>query len=130
MSSDKKGKTPGYTVAAIIIFLLVINSTGIVLPLLCMAAIVIIAAVKISAIKKNGTDSGEASVEKAVSVNKEKALHFDKQSKRSARKYAAYDHDTAHRLEQLDTFLKNGIIEKKEYLLLKERYLNSRNYEG
>lgn len=53
----------------------------------------------------------------------EEAKHYDFSVERSQGKYSAYDHDTAHRLEQLDSFLKNGIIDKKEYKLLKERYM-------
>lgn len=33
-----------------------------------------------------------------------------------------FAHDKAHRIAQLDTFLKNGIIDKAEYRTLRERY--------
>ena len=33
-----------------------------------------------------------------------------------------FAHDKAQRIAQLDTFLKNGIIDKAEYRLLRERY--------
>ena len=33
-----------------------------------------------------------------------------------------FAHDKAQRIAQLDTFLKNGIIDKAEYRTLRERY--------
>lgn len=33
------------------------------------------------------------------------------------------DRDSCRRLEQLDSFLKNGIIDKKEYVVLRAKYL-------
>lgn len=33
------------------------------------------------------------------------------------------DRDSRRRLEQLDSFLKNGIIDKKEYVVLRAKYL-------
>ena len=33
-----------------------------------------------------------------------------------------FAHDRAQRIAQLDTFLKNGIIDKAEYRTLRERY--------
>ena len=39
----------------------------------------------------------------------------------------AFSHDQQRRLQQLDSFLKNGIIEKEEYQILRNRYLNPRD---
>ena len=36
-----------------------------------------------------------------------------------------YSHEEERRLEQLDSFLKNGIIDKAEYQVLLDRYKNS-----
>ena len=86
-------------------------------------------AVVIIAKKLLGAKSGERSTAapgKTAAPQREAALHFDFSKERSEGKYASYDHDTAHRLEQLDSFLKNGIIDKKEYRLLKERYLQGK----
>ena len=87
------------------------------------------AAVVVIVKKLLGAKSGERSTTvpgKAAAPQRETALHFDFSKERSEGKYASYDHDTAHRLEQLDSFLKNGIIDKKEYRLLKERYLQGK----
>ena len=86
-------------------------------------------AVVIIAKKLLGAKSSERSTTapgKTAAPQRETALHFDFSKERSEGKYASYDHDTAHRLEQLDSFLKNGIIDKKEYRLLKERYLQGK----
>ena len=88
-----------------------------------------ILAVVFAAKKLLGAKSGERNTTasgKAAAPQREAALHFDFSKERSDGKYALYDHDTAHRLEQLDSFLKNGIIDKKEYRLLKERYLQGK----
>ena len=93
-----------------------------------VAILAVVTAAVIIAKKLLGAKSGERSTTaagKAAAPQREAALHFDSSKERSEGKYAAYDHDTAHRLEQLDSFLKNGIIDKKEYRLLKERYLKS-----
>ena len=93
-----------------------------------VAILAVVTAAVFAAKKLLGAKSGERSTAdaKAAAPQREAALHFDMSKERSEGKYAAYDHDTAHRLEQLDSFLKNGIIDKKEYRLLKERYLRDR----
>ena len=94
-----------------------------------VAILAVVTAAVIIAKKLLGAKSGErstAATGKGAVPQREAALHFDLSKERSEGKYAAYDHDTAHRLEQLDSFLKNGIIDKKEYRLLKERYLRGK----
>lgn len=40
----------------------------------------------------------------------------------------AYSHDMKKRIEQLDSFLKNGIIEKEEYNILLRKYEEAEKY--
>lgn len=139
-SDEKKNKKP--TPYALILIVLVVlfnlavggdvlsNVISIINIVILAAVAVVVAAAVVMAKKSLGAKTGEKtapSAGKATAVpQREAALHFDFSKERSEGKYAAYDHDTAHRLEQLDSFLKNGIIDKKEYRLLKERYLRGK----
>lgn len=137
MNSDDKKKNKKPTPYALILVVLAILfnvaadadalSNGAFFVIVAILAAV--TAAVFAAKKLLGAKSGERSTTaagKAAAPQRETALHFDLSKERSEGKYAAYDHDTAHRLEQLDSFLKNGIIDKKEYRLLKERYLQGK----
>ena len=137
MSSDdnKKNKKPTPYALILVILAVLFNvaadadslSNGTFFLVVVILALVTAAVVIVK--KLLGAKSGERSTTatgKAAAPQRETALHFDFSKERSEGKYASYDHDTAHRLEQLDSFLKNGIIDKKEYRLLKERYLQGK----
>lgn len=137
MSSDdnKKNKKPTPYALILVVLAVLFNvaadadslSNGTFFLVVVMLALVTAAVVIVK--KLLGAKSGERSTTatgKAAAPQRETALHFDLSKERSEGKYALYDHDTAHRLEQLDSFLKNGIIDKKEYRLLKERYLRGK----
>lgn len=132
-SDDKKKKKKPTPYALILVVLAVLfniaaDADALSIGIFAVFAVIfaVVTAAVIIAKKLLGAKSGERSTTspgKAAAPQREAALHFDSSKERSEGKYAAYDHDTAHRLEQLDSFLKNGIIDKKEYRLLKERYL-------
>ena len=137
MNSDdnKKNKKPTPYALILVILAVLFNvaadadalSNGTFFLVVVILALVTAAVVIVK--KLLGAKSGERSTAapgKAAAPQRETALHFDLSKERSEGKYASYDHDTAHRLEQLDSFLKNGIIDKKEYRLLKERYLQGK----
>ena len=132
MSSDdnkKKKPTPYALILAVLVVLFNVAADADALSIGISAIFAAILAVVFAAKKLLGAKSGERSTAapgKAAAPQREAALHFDLSKERSEGKYASYDHDTAHRLEQLDSFLKNGIIDKKEYRLLKERYLQGK----
>ena len=136
MSSDDNKKKKPTPYALILVVLAVLFNVAADADALSIGIFAIFAAifavgtaVVIIAKKLLGAKSGERSTTapgKAAAPQRETALHFDFSKERSEGKYASYDHDTAHRLEQLDSFLKNGIIDKKEYRLLKERYLQGK----
>lgn len=132
MSSDdnkKKKPTPYALILAVLVVLFNVAADADSLSIGISAIFAAILAVVFAAKKLLGEKSGERSTTasaKAAAPQRETALHFDLSKERSEGKYASYDHDTAHRLEQLDSFLKNGIIDKKEYRLLKERYLQGK----
>ena len=100
-----------------------------------------------SAMKKNNNSSSKTEQKKPLPVNKKPApaqeapqrpAYVPKQPtvntsaperKAQERKYydstcmkASSEHDHNQRLEQLDAFLKDGIIEKEEYRILREKY--------
>lgn len=137
MSSDdnKKKKKPTPYVLILVVLAVLFNvaadadALSIGIFAIFAAIFAVGTAVVIIAKKLLGAKSGERSTAapgKTAAPQRETALHFDFSKERSEGKYASYDHDTAHRLEQLDSFLKNGIIDKKEYRLLKERYLQGK----
>ena len=136
MSSDDNKKKKPTPYALILVVLAVLFNVAADADALSIGIFAIFAAifavgtaVVIIAKKLLGAKSGERSTAasgKTAAPQRETALHFDFSKDRSEGKYASYDHDTAHRLEQLDSFLKNGIIDKKEYRLLKERYLQGK----
>ena len=132
MSSDdnkKKKPTPYALILVVLAVLFNVAADADSLSIGISAIFAAILAVVFAAKKLFGAKSGErstAAAGKAAVPQREAALHFDLSKERSEGKYASYDHDTAHRLEQLDSFLKNGIIDKKEYRLLKERYLRGK----
>ena len=136
MSSDdnkKKKPTPYALILAVLVVLFNVAADADALSIGIFAIFAAILAVGTAAViiakKLLGAKSGERSTAasgKTAAPQREAALHFDFSKERSEGKYASYDHDTAHRLEQLDSFLKNGIIDKKEYRLLKERYLQGK----
>ena len=137
MSSDdnkKKKPTPYALILVVLAVLFNVAADADVLSngtffLVVVILALVTAAVVVIVKKLLGAKSGERSTTapgKAAVPQRETALHFDFSKERSEGKYASYDHDTAHRLEQLDSFLKNGIIDKKEYRLLKERYLQGK----
>ena len=137
MSSDgkKKNKLPGSLALVLIVLAFVLdiagdsNSVSISISAIGGAALIIAVLIAVKRLrgekKKDKTERASApAASPSAAPQRETALHFDLSKERSEGKYALYDHDTAHRLEQLDSFLKNGIIDKKEYRLLKERYLS------
>ena len=132
MSSDdnkKKKPTPYALILAVLVVLFNVAADADSLSIGISAIFAAILAVVFAVKKLLGEKSGERNTTapgKAAAPQRETALHFDFSKERSEGKYASYDHDTAHRLEQLDSFLKNGIIDKKEYRLLKERYLQGK----
>ena len=132
MSSDdnkKKKPTPYALILVVLAVLFNVAADADALSIGIFAIFAAILAVVFAAKKLLGAKRGERSTAasaKTAAPQREAALHFDLSKERSEGKYASYDHDTAHRLEQLDSFLKNGIIDKKEYRLLKERYLQGK----
>lgn len=138
MNSDDKKKNKKPTPYALILVVLAVlfniaaDADALSIGIFAVFAVIfaVVTAAVIIAKKLLGAKSGEKTAPSAgkatAAPQRETALHFDLSKERSEGKYAAYDHDTAHRLEQLDSFLKNGIIDKKEYRLLKERYLQGK----
>ena len=61
-----------------------------------------------------------------VRINQRKDRELPKDKRRQAMQQngpaVITDQDTRRRLEQLDSFLVNGIIDKKEYTVLKKKY--------
>lgn len=136
MNEKKNKKSPVSAVVLIFVLLSLMNAfveadngeAIILLVSLAVTAALIFVAIKV--LKSAGRPkTGEQKQASSISFSggkkteTEKAIHYERGQERKAEKYAAYDHDTAHRLEQLDSFLKNGLIDKKEYRLLRERYL-------
>lgn len=94
-----------------------IIGSWLILPLMALIAAVGIAALLVYLRKKKG-QKWQASVETAQT-------YTARQGESQAKKYdprAIMDRDSRRRLEQLDSFLANGLIDKKEYAMLKAKY--------
>lgn len=134
----KSNSGKGAVVAPAILALLYISnlvagsSDGSLLLLLIICVIVGIVIFVVSMVKKSG--KGEKAVNKTAKLPRlrnEKDLEVRPMSPSVKKSPAVYNersaeelfrHDHEERMQQLEVFLKNGIIDKKEYAILKERY--------
>lgn len=138
MNNEKKKNSGGIIgVIAVLLIALVTNLQSqevfqFIILLAPLAVLIGLAIVLTKAIKKGGIKAGEAQKSPfSYSSKKEKAVEDSpftatKQGRNiSYNEHAAEENfrrDKERRIRQLDVFLKNGIIEKNEYRLLKERY--------
>lgn len=99
-------------------------------PLVCIGIFAVVIILVGKAVKKAGKP-GTSPAFKGYAPKREKGLEdmgFQPRHAEAVREYSEYAaeenflRDKQRRIDQLDEFLKNGIIEKDEYRLLKERY--------
>lgn len=134
-NNKKKGK--GYLAPAVILFALlsVIGEIGemerpeALIAVLVGAVILVVILATVNAVKKHSAGGGAAarSSAPARSTARPTARTAARPASRGAERAeeAVHCHHSTGKqkyLEQLDTFLANGIIDKAEYRLLKERY--------
>ena len=85
------------------------------LALLLAAAVIAIAVVKTVRTRQMESDAVGSYSSKSRAPTAQDKSGFDAAN-------SSYSHDRARRQAQLDSFLKNGIIDKAEYLVLIDRY--------
>ena len=104
-------------------------AAAVIVLVIIMAAIGLFVAAIVKSAKKNGQSTGFSSVSKSFSAKRSFTPAEPAAVKSPELKY--YDgynsqelseRDRQRRLSQLEGFLKNGIIEKEEYYILKARY--------
>ena len=132
-NNKKKGK--GYLAPAVILFVLlsVIGEIGemerpeALIAVLVGAVILVAILATVNAVKKHSGGTAARSSAPARSAARPAARTAARPASRAAERAeeAVHCHHSTGKqkyLEQLDTFLANGIIDKAEYRLLKERY--------
>ena len=126
-NNNNKKKGNGFLAPAVILFMLlsVIGEIGemerpeALIAVIVGAVILVVILATVSAVKKHGGKSGTA----ARSVSRPTARRASGGAERAEEAVHCH-HSTGKQkyLEQLDGFLANGIIDKAEYRLMKERY--------
>lgn len=134
-NNEKKGK--GYLAPAVILFVLLsaIGEIGemerpeALIAVLVGAVILIVILATVGAVKKHSAGGGAAArgsapARSAARPTARTAARPASRGVERAEEAVHCHHSTGKQkyLEQLDTFLANGIIDKAEYRLLKERY--------
>ena len=134
-----KGKSSwGGLIAIAIVFLVNIASSGagaeLLAVLIVLAAVIAIVLAFVFIVKK-ALGAGKIDAAKITSYLNREEQGEERTFVRREPVTASYDEnaqennfhrDRAKRLAQLDVFLKNGIIEKEEYNILKSRYLKEK----
>ena len=140
---DKKKNSKGGLIFAGILILLSImdeaggDAAGVIGVLICIAVFFGICAIIGKAAKQKGNKSTSSAVnyERKSAKQKDESIPYapsqpEKKSYEPEKKYydsdcerASSQHDHDRRMEQLDGFLKDGIISRKEYEILKSKYM-------
>jgi len=127
------GGVPGAVAALVLVLLSAVSDAGgeafaIILVIAAVAAVAY-AAYLLGKKYKNARGSSAQTAEALRRKLKDFSFTEKEEELRSpARQQRSYDpelnrqRDMQRRMEQLDSFLKNGIIDKEEYLILKDRY--------
>lgn len=113
---NKAGKTVLYTfILMVVMGILSDGDLGIIGVMAVIFIAVGVAALVIYFVKKANKPKEEAAVTRSYTTHESSQL----------RKYdpaELQDRDSRRRLEQLDSFLRNGVIDKKEYAVLRAKY--------
>lgn len=127
---EKKNPVAGAVIAAVLILLSIFDSiddgaAAVIVFIIFIA--VLVAVIAAASKKKNGAASNKKVERKAETYTKP---HAEVKTTMQERKYydsdcqnMSSDHDHNRRLEQLDGFLKDGIISHEEYNILKAKYM-------
>lgn len=138
---NNKGSLGGL-IAIVLVFLLNIAGTGVgsqlIAVLIVLAAVIAVILAVVVIIKKalgKVNISSPRAVKLSSYLNREEKTAEENVFTRREPVVNSYDEraqennfrrDQARRLAQLDAFLKNGLIEKEEYNILKSRYLKEK----
>jgi len=134
---NNKGSLGGL-IAIVLVFLLNIAGTGAGSLLIVLAAVIAVILAVVVIIKKalgKVNISSPRAVKLSSYLNREEKTAEENVFTRREPVVNSYDEraqennfrrDQARRLAQLDAFLKNGLIEKEEYNILKSRYLKEK----
>ena len=113
---NKAGKTILYTFILMVVMGIFSDASGSIIGVVAVILIVAgIAALAFYFVKKANKPKEEAPVTRSYTTHESS----------QPRKYdpaEIKDRDSRRRLEQLDSFLRNGVIDKKEYAVLRARY--------
>ena len=113
---NKAGKTILYTFILMVVMGIFSDASGSIIGVVAVILIVAgIAALAFYFVKKANTPKEEAPVTRSYTTHESS----------QPRKYdpaEIKDRDSRRRLEQLDSFLRNGVIDKKEYAVLRAKY--------
>ena len=113
---NKAGKTILYTFILLVVMGFLNDGSGSIIGVVAVIFIAVgVAALVIYFVKQANKPKEEAP------VNRSYTTHENSQP----RKYdpaEIKDRDSRRRLEQLDSFLRNGVIDKKEYAVLRAKY--------
>ena len=131
MNNKKKGK--GYLAPAVILFVLlsVIGEIGemekpeALIAVLVGAVILVVILATVGAVKKHSASGGKAAPARSAARPAARTAARPASGSAERAEEAVHCHHSTGKqkyLEQLDSFLANGIIDKAEYRLMKERY--------
>ena len=113
---NKAGKTILYTFILMVVMGIFSDASGSIIGVAAVILIVAgIAALTFYFVKQANKPKEEATVTRSYTAHESS----------QPRKYdpaEIKDRDSRRRLEQLDSFLRNGVIDKKEYAVLRARY--------
>ena len=113
---NKAGKTILYTFILMVVMGILSDGSGSLIGVIAVIFIAVgVAALVIYFVKQANKPKEEAPVTRGYTT------HENSQP----RKYdpaEIQDRDSRRRLEQLDSFLRNGVIDKKEYAVLRDKY--------
>ena len=113
---NKAGKTILYTFILMVVMGIFSDASGSIIGVVAVILIVAgIAALAFYFVKKANKPKEEAPVTRSYTTHESS----------QPRKYdpaEIKDRDSRRRLEQLDSFLRNGVIDKKEYAVLRAKY--------
>lgn len=127
--STKKSMVPGLIVlAAVMIFNLVAEASGdattMVIAIVSCVVVALIVVITLAAVKKAASRAGtqERPVRPAAAPAARRASVFAHPGEQEEAIHCAHVRGKQKYIEQLDSYLKNGIIDKAEYRVLRERY--------
>jgi hypothetical protein len=126
--STKKSMVPGLIVlAAVMIFNLVAEASGdatvMIIAIVSCVVVALIVVITLAAVKKAASRAGaqERPVRPAAPAAR-RASVFAHPGEQEEAVHCAHVRGRQKYIEQLDSYLKNGIIDKAEYRVLRERY--------